>query len=102
MAEHRSFFWHGVLSLNDLGEHAIFNIKVRKASVGGPNLVALYTADLPPVPVRARDVVRIIFLLENNVGTATVRYKICASSFHGALLEKRLKGMGYVYVFDCL
>jgi hypothetical protein len=71
---------------------------VRKNGSEYPTQVSLYTSDLPPVPVRQNDILNITFLLENNVGTATVRYKIASATFHGQQLEAQLQSAGGKYV----
>ncbi|KAJ3434208.1 hypothetical protein M0813_24205 [Anaeramoeba flamelloides] len=83
------FFWHGILSLNDFGEHAFFDIKVRKKSQKNPPIVSIYSSDIPPIPVRSEDTLNVKILLENNVGLSTVRYKVAEAQFSGEALESK-------------
>jgi hypothetical protein len=83
----RAFFWNGVLQLNDAGEHSFFDIKLKKTEENPPQF-AVCSSDLPPLPVKGpEDVVKVTFLLENNVGTGTIRYKITEALLHGKTLE---------------
>merc|ERR1711879_806682 len=89
MEARRSFFWNGVLQLNEVGEHSFFDIRVRKTQDNPPQ-VFVYTSDLPPLPMKSKyDVLKVTFLLENNVGTTTIRYKIADAIFDGKTLEAR-------------
>ncbi|KAJ5068654.1 hypothetical protein M0811_02597 [Anaeramoeba ignava] len=85
----KSFFWHGILALNDFGEHAFFDIKVRKSSKENSSHISIYTSDVPPIPVQSEDTVRVTFLLENSVGLNTVRYKVAESIFLGRQLAQK-------------
>jgi hypothetical protein len=84
MASDKNFFWHGILSLNELGAHAFFDVKIKKNVPDAPNMVGLLTTDIPPLPLTANDTLHVTFLLENNVGLNTVRYRIAESQFAGA------------------
>lgn len=89
MEARRSFFWNGVLQLNETGGHAFFDIRVRKTQDNPPQ-VFIYTSDVPPIPLKAKeDVLRVSFFLENNVGTTTIRYKMADSLCDGKALESR-------------
>lgn len=83
MSSEKNFFWHGILSLNDLGEHAFFDVKIRKNVPGAPNIVGIYTDDIPPLPMSASDIMNVTFLLENNVGLRTLRYLVAESHLEG-------------------
>jgi len=60
--------------------------------------VSLYTSDVPPVPVKKEDVLKATFLLENNVGANTVRYKIAEATFLGSVLEKQTVNLNQNFV----
>merc|ERR1711916_254649 len=76
MASAAPYFFNGKIQVNDIGEHTFFDVRVRKLSQEFPLQVCIYTSDLPPNPIKTADVVRCSFLLENSVGTQTVRYKV--------------------------
>ena len=86
--DYKNFFWHGVLSLNDMGAHAFFDVKIKKNVPDAPNMVGIYTSDIPPFPLGASDSLHVTFLLENNVGLNTVRYRVADSQFGGSELIK--------------
>ncbi|KAL6054630.1 CARDB domain-containing protein [Balamuthia mandrillaris] len=82
-----SFFWNGILTVDDNGSHSFFAIKLTKDLSSSPPKVSLFTSDLPPVPVTKETTLRATFLLENNVGVTTVRYKIAEATLFGSSLE---------------
>ncbi len=86
-AAQKSFFWNGILQLNEMGEHAFFDVKVKK-NAENAHQVFLQTTDVPALPIGKDDTLRVTFLLENNVGTSTVRYKIADGTFNGSMLDK--------------
>lgn len=86
MSSDKNFFWHGILSLNELGAHAFFDVKVKKNVPDAPNMVGIFTSDIPPLPLGQTDTLHVTFLLENNVGLNTVRYRVAESQFTGAEL----------------
>ena len=88
MSSEKNFFWHGILSLNDLGAHAFFDVKIKKNVPDAPNMVGIMTSDIPPLPMTPNDTLHVTFLLENNVGLNTVRYRVAESSFSGTELFK--------------
>jgi hypothetical protein len=90
MASEKSFFWHGILSLNDHGPHAFFDVKIKKNVPDAPNTVGLFTSDVPPLPLTGNDVFHVTFLLENNVGLNTVRYRVAESQFAGTDLMRHV------------
>jgi hypothetical protein len=47
----KNFFWHGILSLNELGAHAFFDVKIKKNVPEAPNMVGLLTIDIPAANV---------------------------------------------------
>jgi hypothetical protein len=65
MASDKKFFWHGILSLNELGTHAFFDVKIKKNVPDAPNTVAIFTGDIPPRSLTASDTLHATFLLEN-------------------------------------
>lgn len=87
----KNFFWHGILSLNELGAHAFFDVKIKKNVPDAPNMVGIFTSDIPPLPLTASDTLHVTFLLENNVGLNTVRYRVAESQFAGAELMRALE-----------
>jgi hypothetical protein len=91
MASDKNFFWHGILSLNELGAHAFFDVKIKKNVPDAPNMVGLLTTDIPPLPLTANDTLHVTFLLENNVGLNTVRYRVAESQFAGADLMRAVE-----------
>jgi hypothetical protein len=91
MSSDKNFFWHGVLSLNELGAHAFFDVKIKKNVPDAPNNVGLFTSDLPPLPLTGSDTFHVTFLLENNVGLNTVRYRVVESQFSGAELMRAVE-----------
>ena len=91
MSSDKNFFWHGVLSLNELGAHAFFDVKVKKNVPDAPNMVGIFTSDIPPLSLTATDTLHVTFLLENNVGLNTVRYRVTESSFTGAELMQSVE-----------
>ena len=90
-ASDKNFFWHGILSLNELGAHAFFDVKIKKNVPDAPNMVGIYTSDIPPLPMTASDTLHVTFLLENNVGLNTVRYRVAESQFAGSELTHALE-----------
>ena len=90
MSSDKNFFWHGILSLNELGAHAFFDVKVKKNVPDAPNMVGLFTSDIPPLPLSPTDTLHVTFLLENNVGLNTVRYRVVESQFTGAELQQQI------------
>jgi hypothetical protein len=91
MASDKNFFWHGILSLNELGAHAFFDVKIKKNVPEAPNMVGLLTTDIPPLPMTGNDTLHVTFLLENNVGLNTVRYRIAESQFAGTDLMRAVE-----------
>jgi hypothetical protein len=91
MSADKNFFWHGVLSLNELGAHAFFDVKIKKNVPDAPNNVGLFTSDIPPLPLTGSDTLHVTFLLENNVGLNTVRYRVVESQFPGAELMRAVE-----------
>ena len=87
----KNFFWHGILSLNDLGAHAFFDVKIKKNVPDAPNQVGISTSDIPPLPMNPGDTLHVTFLLENNVGLNTVRYRVVEASFPGDQLYQAVK-----------
>jgi len=88
MSSEKNFFWHGILSLNELGAHAFFDVKIKKNVPDAPNMVGIMTSDIPPLPLTISDTLHVTFLLENNVGLNTVRYRVAECSFSGSELFK--------------
>lgn len=86
MSSDKNFFWHGILNLNDLGAHAFFDVKIKKSVPNAPNFVGIMTSDIPPLPLEKGDSLHVTFLLENNVGLNTVRYRVADSVFQGSSL----------------
>jgi hypothetical protein len=76
------YFWHGILWVGDVGEHAFFDVKRRT----NPDFssASLFTTDVPPVLVRADDTLVAFFLLENSTGLQTVRHKVGQASASAA------------------
>ena len=87
----KNFFWHGILTLNDNGSHAFFHVEVKKNVPDAPNKVGIFTNDVPPLPMGDGDVMHVSFLLENNVGLNTIRYRVAESEFSGSLLKAALE-----------
>lgn len=84
MSSDKNFFWHGILHLNELGAHAFFDVKIKKNVPDAPNMVGIMTSDIPPLPMmNETDSLHVTFLLENNVGLNTVRYRVAESVFQG-------------------
>lgn len=93
-ASEKNFFWHGVLSLNELGAHAFFDVKIKKNVPDAPNTVGIFTSDVPPLPLTATDTLHVTFMLENNVGLNTVRYRVAEAQFTGAELMRAVEENG--------
>jgi hypothetical protein len=96
MADERSnslFFLNGVLVQNGATEHAFFDIKARKHP-GHSLQVSLYTADIPPIPVKSTDELNTVFYLESNVGYSTVRYRVAEATFKGSMMAKEKPSKG--------
>lgn len=91
MSSDKNFFWHGILNLNDLGAHAFFDVKIKKNVPDAPNQVGIMTSDIPPLPMNETDTLHATFLLENNVGLNTVRYRVAEASFPGNQLYQAIK-----------
>jgi hypothetical protein len=91
MASDKNFFWHGILSLNELGAHAFFDVKIKKNVPDAPNMVGIFTSDVPPLPLTLNDTFHVTFLLENNVGLNTVRYRVAESQFLGTELMRAVE-----------
>jgi len=75
------YFWHGVLWVNDLGEHAFFDVKKQVSPETG---ATLSTTDVPPLLIRPDDKLHVMILLENITGLQTVRYKIAEAALLGS------------------
>mmetsp|Transcript_46604 Transcript_46604/g.117354 ORF Transcript_46604/g.117354 Transcript_46604/m.117354 type:complete len:163 (+) Transcript_46604:114-602(+) len=104
MAEEGSntlFFLNGVLIQNGATEHAFFDIKARKHT-GQSLQVSLYTADIPPIPVKYTDELHTAFFLESNVGFSTVRYRVAEATFKGSMMakEKPCKGGKFLSIMS--
>lgn len=91
MSSDKNFFWHGILSLNDLGEHAFFDVNIKKNVPDAPNMVGIYTNDIPPLPMSSSDIMNVTFLLENNVGLRTLRYRVAEAHLEGMEFMKFIK-----------
>jgi hypothetical protein len=91
MSADKNFFWHGILSLNELGAHAFFDVKIKKNVPDAPNTVGIFTSDVPPLPLTATDTFNVTFLLENNVGLNTVRYRVAEAQFPGSELMRAVE-----------
>lgn len=73
-SKHATWFLIGAVRLNNEGEEALMSIKARKSNTQKDKVV-LSTSDFPPIPVRAPDVLRVAFWLEN-----------CSTDCHRSLL----------------
>jgi hypothetical protein len=91
MPSDKNFFWHGILSLNELGAHAFFDVKIKKNVPDAPNAVRIFTSDIPPLLLTASDTLHATLLLENNVGLNTVRYCVTESQFLGTELMRAVE-----------
>jgi hypothetical protein len=47
MAANKNFFWHEILSLNELGSHAFVDVKIKKNAPDAPNAVGIFTSEFP-------------------------------------------------------
>ncbi|KAH0787922.1 hypothetical protein GPJ56_008130 [Histomonas meleagridis] len=71
-----------------MGAHAFFDVKIKKNVPDAPNMVGIFTNDIPPLPLGGSDTLHVTFLLENNVGLNTVRYRVVESQFEASELMK--------------
>lgn len=87
----RTFFWHGVLSLNENGGHTFFDVRLKKQVKGAPAMIGLYTNDIPPFPLTATDTLTCELMLENNMGYQTQRNEIVKVTLPGSELFRTLE-----------
>jgi len=89
----RGFFWSGVIRVNDRTEHAFFEVRSKKKTVGGHLVIHLITQDLPPLPcLHPEDSFLVTFYLENSMGHAPVRHKVTQIVFEGAMIDPKATG----------
>jgi len=79
------FFWHGILWLNDLGEHAFFDIRSRHSV--DMSTASVFSTDVPPLLVRAEDSLHVMFLLENSTGLQIIRHKVGEAVLAGSAVR---------------
>lgn len=90
----KNFFWHGVLMFNENGGHTFFDVRTKKSVPGSPQMIGLYTNDIPPFPLSSTDTLTCTFVLENNMGLTTQRHSICEGSLPGSELQKAIEAQG--------
>lgn len=84
----KNFFWHGVLVINDTNYHSFFDVKTKKDVPDAPNMIGLYTSDVPALPLAETDTMQVSFSIENNIGGNSSRFKVVEASLSGADLVR--------------
>ncbi len=79
------FFWSGVLTLNDSAEFSFFDVRVRKNQ--NDATVLLYSVDIPPVPFKKEDNLKVVLYMENSFGISPVKYKVAEAAIAGTSIE---------------
>ena len=70
---------------------AFFDVKTKKDVPEQPNMIGLYTNDVPAVPVTDSDSIHVAFNIENNIGGNSSRFKVTDASFSGSDLTHALE-----------
>lgn len=77
--------------LNENGGHTFFDVRTKKQVPGSPQMIGLYTNDIPPFPLSSTDTLTCTYVLENNMGLTTQRHTICEASLTGSELQHTLE-----------
>ena len=71
---------------------AFFEVKTKKDVPDAPNMIGLYTGDLPALPLSETDTMHVSFSIRNNIGSTQAHFKVAEGSVTGAELQHTLEG----------